>query len=151
MKQKFSLKWNRSKQRRKQRKYLANAPLHIRHKLMAAGLSEDLIKKYNRGGFPVRKGDTVKVLIGKFKGKTGKVSIVNLKKLKINIEGLQIQKKDGTKINVAFNPGNIEIQEIILEDRKRLEAINRKKKENKEEKKENKEEIQDAPKKNTNK
>jgi len=139
MKTNFSVMWNKSRQRRKQRKYRFNAPLHVRHKLIAAGLSEELAKKYHRRSFPVRKGDIVKVLNGKFKDKTGKISIVNLKKLKINIEGLQTQKKDGTKINIVFNPGNLQIQEINLDDKKRLEAINRQKKEenkiNKEEKK----------------
>ena len=115
MKQEFSMKWRSSRQRRKQRKYLANAPLHVRHKMMAAGLSDELAKKYNRRSFPVRKGDNVKVLIGKFKGKTGKISGVNLKKLKVSIDGIQNQKRDGTKVNILFNTSKLQIQELNLE------------------------------------
>lgn len=123
MKKEFSVKWKSSKQARKQRKYLANAPFHLRHKLMASNLSKELRKKYSRRNFPVRKGDNVRVMRGKFKGKTGKISLVNLKKLRVSIEGIQAQKKDGTKINVYFNPSKIQIQELNLDDKERIKAI----------------------------
>ena len=131
MKQKFSNKWIESRQRRKQRKYRMNAPLHIKHKIMSSSLSEELGKKYNRRAFPIRKGDSVKVLKGKFFGKTGKVADVDLKKMKVTIEGMQNSKRDGTKINVVFVPANLQIQELVLEDKKRMEALNRSKKEEK--------------------
>ncbi len=126
MKKKFSTSWTGSKQRRKQRKYRANAPLHLRHKFLSANLNKELRKKYERRSFPIRKGDSVKVMRGKFKKKTGKVSRVDLKKSRIIVEGLQIQKKDGTKINVWFNPSNLQLQELNLDDRKRVEAIRKK-------------------------
>jgi len=119
MKQKFSTKWKASKQVRKQRKYRANAPLHLRHKLISANLSKDLRKRYSRRSFPLRKNDTVKVMRGKFRGKSGKINKVDLKKLKVSIEGLQIQKKDGTKIQSWFVPSNLQIQELILDDKER--------------------------------
>lgn len=108
-----------------------NAPLHIKHKIMSSSLSEELGKKYNRRAFPIRKGDSVKVLKGKFFGKTGKVADVDLKKMKVTIEGMQNSKRDGTKINVVFVPANLQIQELVLEDKKRIEALNRSKKEEK--------------------
>jgi large subunit ribosomal protein L24 len=129
MKQKFSKKWKASKQKRKQRKYRAMAPLHIRHKLMSANLSKALRKKYGRRSFPIRKGDDVKVMRGKFKNKTGKVGKVNLQKLRVSIEGLQIQKKDGTKVNVYFKPSNLQIQELNLEDKARVKRLKKEEKE----------------------
>ncbi|MCX6748284.1 MAG: 60S ribosomal protein L26, partial [Candidatus Pacearchaeota archaeon] len=48
MKSKFSVNWLGSSQARKQRKYRANAPLHLRHKLMNANLSKDLRKKLGK-------------------------------------------------------------------------------------------------------
>ena len=69
MKKKFSREWIRSKQPRKQRKYNYNAPLHIKGKFMAAHLSKDLMKKYNRRSIRVRKGDKVILLRGQFKKK----------------------------------------------------------------------------------
>ena len=71
MKQKFSTKWVGSKQPRKQRKYRANAPLHILHTMMSSNLNKELRKKYGKRSFPVKKGDTIKIMIGEFKGKTG--------------------------------------------------------------------------------
>ena len=44
MKSVFSKTWVRSKQPRKQRKYVANAPLHIKGKMVRAHLSKDLQK-----------------------------------------------------------------------------------------------------------
>src|SRR3989338_8610005 len=102
MKKNFSISWKESRQPRKQRKYLAKAPLHIRHKFLASNLSKELRKKYSRRSFPARKGDNVKIMSGKFRGKTGKISGINLKKSRVSIENVQVQKKDGTKIKVYF-------------------------------------------------
>lgn len=125
MKQKFSKQWLGSKQPRKQRKYRANAPLHIRHKLMSANLKKDLRKKYGKRNFPLRKGDSVKIMRGQFKKKNGKIASVDLKKLRVSIEGIQRTKKDGTKVNVWFAPSNLQIQELSLDDKKRKTAIER--------------------------
>jgi large subunit ribosomal protein L24 len=126
MKRDFSKHWEASRQPRKQVKYRANAPLHIKHKFMSANLDKDLRKKYGKRSFPLRKGDSVKILRGEFKKKTGKVSLVDLKKLRIAIENLQKTKKDGSKINVWFDPSKLQIKELNLEDKKRLESINNK-------------------------
>ena len=126
MKKKFSVKWKASKQPRKQRKYRHNASLHIRRKMMSVNLSKELRKKYGMRNFPAVKDDLVKVLIGEFKDKTGKVSIVNLKKLKITIDGIYRTKKDGTKIPVKFDPSKLQIKELNLEDKKRKETLERK-------------------------
>lgn len=121
MKKDFSSHWKASRQVRKQRKYIANAPLHIKQKFMSANLSEELRKKLGRKSLGVRKNDVVKVMRGKFKGKQGKVSSIKLKKAKISIEGVQRQKKDGTKVNVYFHPSKIQLIEIV-EDKFRINS-----------------------------
>ena len=126
MKAKFSNAWIGSRQPRKQRKYLANAPLHIRHKLISAHLTKELRKKYGKRNFPVRKGDTVKVMRGEYNKKTGKIAEVNLSKLKVLIEGIHKSKKDGTKVKIYFQPSNLLITELTTDDKKRIEALNRK-------------------------
>lgn len=127
MKSKFSTHWRKSRQTRKQRKYQANAPVHIKHKmLLTAHLSKDLRKKYGKRSFSVRKGDNVKVMVGKFRGKSGKIVSVDTKNGKIAIENMQMKKKDGSKINVYFNASNLLIQELELGDKYRVEALNRK-------------------------
>jgi large subunit ribosomal protein L24 len=66
-------------------------------------------------------------MIGKFKGQTGKIERVNLKKGKVVIEGIQRKKKDGSKINVFFNASNLQVQKLNLDDKKRIKSISRKK------------------------
>jgi len=119
MKQKFSTHWKSSKQPRKQRKYAANAPLHLKKKFVSANLSKDLRKKQRKRSIPLRKGDIVKIMRGKFKGKQGKITEIKLKTQKIFIEGIQIKKKDGSKTSVPLKPSILQIIELNTEDRKR--------------------------------
>jgi len=125
MKKIFSKHWKASKQPRKQRKYRARAPLHIKRKFLSANLSKELRKKYQRRSFPLRKGDTVKIMRGSFKRKTGKIGSVDLRRTRVSIEGIQRGKKDGTKVNVFFKASNLQIQELNLEDKKRIKSIGR--------------------------
>jgi large subunit ribosomal protein L24 len=126
MKQKFSRSWIRSKQPRKQRKYRYNAPLHIKQKFIHANLSKELREKYNRRGFQLRVGDVVKVMRGKFKGKIAKVTKVNLKKLKIYLEGITRKKADGKEVQVPIRPSNLQIISLNLEDKARVRSLERK-------------------------
>ena len=119
MKRKFSDSWKSSRQPRKQRKYLANALLHIKKKMVSSNLSKELRKKYKKRSLPVRKGDVVKIMRGKFNDKKGKIVHVNLKLQKVEVEGIQVKKQDGSKVNVKLEPSNLQIVELNLEDRKR--------------------------------
>ena len=120
--------WISSKQPRKQRKYRYNAPLHILRKLMSAHLSRELKKKYNIRSMPLRKGDKVKIARGQFKKKTGKVEKVWTKRRKIQIENIHLIKKDGSKIPYLIEPSNVIITELVLEDKKRKQIIERRSK-----------------------
>lgn len=128
MKKDFSTAWKGSSQIRKQRKYLAKAPLHIKHKMMSANLSKELRKKYGKRNFPVRKGDEVKIMRGKFKGKTGKINVVKKIERKVSVEGIQVKKKDGSKVDIYFDASNLQIRKLELNDKKRIKAIERKEK-----------------------
>jgi large subunit ribosomal protein L24 len=139
MKNKFNKKWKGSKQPKKQKKYLFNAPLHIKKKMVRVNLSKELRKKYGKRNLPLRKGDIVKILRGKFKEKKGKVVGIKLKKLKVQVEGMQMKKQDGSKTNVNFSHSNLQIQELNLEDRKRSKSLGKEIKTEPKEKKEDKE------------
>jgi len=76
----------------KQRKMLFNAPAHIRHKLMAAPLSPELLAQRGIKTLPVRKGDTVRIMRGDHKGFEGKISRVDLKRYRVFLEGLTREK-----------------------------------------------------------
>ena len=123
MEKKFSTAWKGSSQPRKQRKYLANAPLHIKRKLLSVNLSKELRKKYGRRNIPIVKGDTVKVMVGKFKKKTGKIIEVFTKRTKVVVEGIQVKKQDGSKANIKLNPSNLQITELNLNDKKRIKNM----------------------------
>ena len=126
MKQKFSASWVGSKQPRKQRKFRANAPLHLRRKMVSVSLSKELKKKHDKRNFPVRKGDNVSIMRGEFKGKSGKIENVDMKKMKVLIDGIYRTKKDGSKVAVMFEPSNLQIKELVLEDKKRKASLERK-------------------------
>jgi large subunit ribosomal protein L24 len=123
MRKKFSTKWRASKQPRKQRKHLAQAPLHIKHRFLSVNLSKELRKKHGKRNVALRKGDTVKIKRGKFKKKQGKVIRINTKSQKIYIENIQIKKNDGSKVDIPTKASNLQIIEINLEDRKRLKSL----------------------------
>ena len=125
MNKKFSRKWKSSKQPRKQRKYVFNAPLHIRHKFLSAHLAEELIKKYKKRNFPVKKGDKVLIMRGQFKGTSGVINKINIKKLRIYIDGAEVIKKDGTKTFYPIHPSKVMIKELSLDDKERKKAIER--------------------------
>ncbi len=126
MKQEFSTKWESSTQPRKQRKFMANAPLHIRHRFLSANLSKDLRKKYGKRNLPLRKGDEVLIMRGAFRKKKAKVASVDLKNSRVALEGIQRTKKEGSKVNVFFHPSVLQLQTLNLDDKMRLEALNRK-------------------------
>ncbi len=123
MKAAFSNSWKRSTQPRKQRKYRHNAPLHIRQKFIRAHLSKELREKHNKRSSSVRVGDKTKIVRGQFKGKTGKVERVDLKKSKIYISGIESVKKEGAKVQIPINPTNVIITELNLDDKKRKESM----------------------------
>ncbi len=127
MKRKFSTHWLASRQPRKQRKFRANAPLHVKHKFLNAQLSKPLRQKYGKRNLPLRKGDEVLVMRGSFRKKKAKITSVNLKRCRIILENIQRTKKDGTKVNVYFHPSALQIQSLALEDKKRFALLDKNK------------------------
>lgn len=117
-------RWNRSyvrsKQPRKQRKYIYNAPLHIKRKFLHVLLSRDLRSKLNRRQIRIRKGDKVKVLRGDFKGEVGQVMRVDTKKAKVYVDSIKRKNISGEEVHIPLSPSNLMILELNLEDKKRL-------------------------------
>ena len=126
MKTKFSSSWKKSKQPRKQRKYRYNASLHVKQKFASTHLSKELRKKYKKRNVNLRKGDSVKVMRGQFKNKSGKVDEVDVKKTSVYISGIEVVKRDGTKSRYPIHPSNLVITEVNLDDKMRNKIIGRK-------------------------
>jgi len=116
----FSKKWKSSKKAKKQRKYRYNAPLHIKGKFLSCHLNKQLRDKYKTRSIRVRVGDKVKIMRGQFKGREGKVEKVDVKKTKVYITKMEMQKKDGSKTLYPLDPSNLLIMEMETSDKKRL-------------------------------
>ena len=126
MKVKFSSAWKGSKKPRKQRKYRAEAPLHTKKKFVHAHLSKDLRKKYGKRSIGLRKGDKVRVMVGRFRKHEGKIENVDLGKTRIFVSGVEITKRDGTKKLLPLQPSNLMITELSLDDKLRQKILERK-------------------------
>ncbi|HLC50037.1 MAG TPA: 50S ribosomal protein L24 [Candidatus Nanoarchaeia archaeon] len=118
--------WKSSSKIRKQRKYRAKAPLHVKQKLTHAHLSKDLKLKYKKRSIAIRKGDKVKIMIGSFRKTEGKVDLVRLKDQKVFVAGIEITKRDGSKKQIALNPSNLMITELNMDDKQRQKILERK-------------------------
>ena len=108
-------------QPRKQRKHLYNAPLHRRVAFMGVHLSKDLRAKFKRRAATVRSGDTVRVVRGQHKGKTGKVRGINRVRRTLTVEGVEVTKRDGSKALVSVRPSNLILIDVAVDKRRRLE------------------------------
>ncbi len=120
------MKRTKSKKPRKQRKFLYEAPLHLRRKMISAHLSEELRKEYKKRSLPLRKGDEVQIMRGKFKGKTGKVIRIDTKNYRIYVEGIMIKKTSGQEKLFPIHPSKVKIIKLDLSDKYRQKILERK-------------------------
>ena len=119
--------WKSSSQTRKQRKYRFNAPLHARHKMLAAHLSKELRKEMGFRSIPLRKGDEVAVMTGEYKKMKGTITRVDMKVLKVYVNSVKRKKVSGQEIEVPVDPSNLKITKLIMDDSKRKKTTQRKK------------------------
>ena len=126
-----------SRQPRKQRLAGFNLNAHERGRAMSAHLSDELLKEYSRiRSLTVRKGDTVKVVRGAFKGQVAKVIKVFPRKGMISIEEATLTKADNKKVARLFRPSKVIITKLDLADPWRREKLSKFKVPGAEEKKE---------------
>ncbi|ALT69443.1 50S ribosomal protein L24 [Methanobrevibacter millerae] len=109
-----------SKQPRKQRKALYNAPAHARGKHLSATLSKDLRADLGKRSLPLRSGDKVRVLRGDFKGHEGEVLSVDYTSYKVTIEEVTLSKPDGTAVFLPVDPSNLMIIDADTKDDRRI-------------------------------
>jgi len=128
-----------STQPRKQRLFGYNRNAHDRSRAMSAHLSDELLKEYNRmRSLTVRKGDTVKVVRGAFKGQVAKVIKVFPRKGMISIEEATLTKADNKKVARMFRPSKVILTKLDLSDPWRREKLQKFKESSAEEKREEK-------------
>jgi len=107
----------------KQRAELYNAPSHRRHRILSASLSTELKTSQGRNSYPVRKGDTVKILRGDFAGIEGKITNIDTKRQRLFVEGVSREKVAGTSSNVSVHCSKVMITKLNLDDKWRAESI----------------------------
>jgi len=112
-----------TKQPSKQRKMLYQAPLHKRRKMLTAPLSPTLAEKEGVKSLVIRKGDTVRIRRGSFRGIEGEVSKVGLKNMLVTIEGVTFEKSDGSAQHFPVRACNCEIINLKNMKDKRRKAI----------------------------
>lgn len=117
---------------RKQRKFRITAPMHMRQNFANAHISKELSQKLGikRRSIEVRKGDTVKVMAGDNKGKSGKIADVNLKRGKVQIDGITRKNSKNKDVLLSIAISSVYLTDIDLTDKLRkaeVDAIKAKK------------------------
>ncbi len=118
MRQAHSTKWRSSVQPRKQRKYLHNAPLHLKGAMLGVHLSKELRQRHGVRAVRVRTGDKVRVLRGTHKGKESKVERIDLVRGRLILSKVETKKLQGGTAKYPIRPSNCMIIELAAEKRR---------------------------------
>ncbi|MCL4365009.1 MAG: 50S ribosomal protein L24 [Candidatus Marsarchaeota archaeon] len=115
----------RSSKPRKQRKFRFTAPMHVRQNFVNVHISKELSSRLGikRRSIEVRKGDTVRIMSGDSKGKSGKVSEVRLRTGKILIEGIIKKDAKGKEKQIPVQASNVYLSDIDTSDKLRKAGV----------------------------
>jgi large subunit ribosomal protein L24 len=106
---------------RKQRVFRYTAPMHVRQKFVHVRIAKELAAKLGvrKRSIAVRRGDTVKVMSGGSRGKTGKVSSVDLKRAIVLVEGIARKNAKGKELQIPIKSSNVCATDLDLSDKLR--------------------------------
>ena len=105
---------------RKQRKFFFERALHLKRNALSGHLSRELRKSTGKRSISLRKGDVVKVMRGKHRGREGKIIMVDYKKGLVFVERITRKKSDGTEIPVGVSASKVLVASIDSSDEKRF-------------------------------
>ena len=100
--------------RRTQRKLQLGAPSSVKRKLMSSHLNKSLRDQYKIRSLPIKRGDEVKILKGKGKGKTGKVVQVYRKRNVIYVDKVNREKQNGQSVFLPIRPCHCIIEKLLI-------------------------------------
>ena len=103
-----------SSSRRVQRKYALGAPSSVKRKLMSCHLAKTLRDQYKLRSLPIKRGDEVKILKGKSKGKSGKVVQVYRKRNCIYVDKVQREKQNGQTVFLPIKPYYCVVEKLLI-------------------------------------
>jgi large subunit ribosomal protein L26e len=88
---------------------------------MSCHLNKELREKHKVRCLPIKRGDEVKILKGKAKGKSGKVIQVYRKRWVIYVDKVNREKQNGQSVFLPLKPCYCVIEKLLLNnDRKKL-------------------------------
>ena len=106
--------------RRTQRRLQLSAPSSIKRRLMSCHLNKTLRQTHKIRALPIKRGDEVKILKGKFKGKSGKVVQVYRRRNVIYVDKIQREKQNGQTVFFPIRPSYCVVEKLVLnKDRKK--------------------------------
>ena len=94
--------------------------------MLSAMLDKELRKTYKKRSLPLRKGDEVVIMRGSHKGKLGKITDVDMKRMKIYVDNAKIKKASGQEVRASVDPSNLKIIKLNIDDKKRMKFMERK-------------------------
>jgi large subunit ribosomal protein L24 len=104
----------------KQRLKIYKGPLHTKRKLLVCPVDKPLQKIHSLKSALVRKGDSVKIMVGEHKGKIGKVEIVDHSKAKVFVKEIKHKNSRGQEKMTALVASNLLITDLVVDDLKRF-------------------------------
>ena len=107
-----------------QRKLQLGAPSSIKRRLMSCHLSKTLRAEHKLRALPIKRGDEVKILKGKFKGRGGKVVQVYRRRNVIHVDKIQREKQNGQTVFCPIRPSYCVIEKL-LNNKDRKKTIDR--------------------------
>jgi len=116
------MKGTKSSKPKKQRKHHYEKSLHRKQASLAGHLDKKLREQLKTRSLALKKGDTVKVMKGKNKGKSGKVTEVNYKKGTVYVEKIIRKKANGEEIPLPVQASNLLVTDIDKSDGKRFKG-----------------------------
>lgn len=94
-------------------------------KFAHAHVSKELKAKLGikRRAIQARRGDTVKIMDGSLKGKTGKISRINLREGSVYIEGITRKNAKAKEIMVPIHASKVYLTDLDLSDKLRKQKL----------------------------
>jgi ribosomal protein uL24 len=108
---------------RRQRRALYTADTFERRRRMAVLLSRELRGRFHQRSVPIRKGDTVRVLDGSFKGREERVAKVDRRAYSITLDNVTLKTADEKMKPLGLRPGHLVITRLNLSDAWRRRSL----------------------------
>jgi ribosomal protein uL24 len=108
---------------RRQRRALYTADSFERRHRMSVPLSRDLRNRFHRRSVPLRKGDTVRVLAGSFKGREERVARINRRDYSVTLDNVTLKTADEKLKPLDLRAGRLVITRLNLSDAWRRRSL----------------------------